>query len=190
MKKIDIHFHHTELNKRSIRYFARFIIQYGTYQDKINVGGKSISYEHCSINMGQHTFESTGKSGNTKTNSNLWFKHIKKETRIDKVTIEVTDEQWTLIYNNLLNWVGKGKYSILLAMFSEIEDWGIIPKFIKRKIYKSMRGRNKFHFCSKYIQMSLVVVKIVKMSNLFTPNELVKALLSKGHDLDYGYKNG
>ena len=132
MKNIYVNFHQTELSSKSIKYFARFFIQYGTYRDRLKVNGHTISAEHCSIDMGSHVFESKGVVGNIKTPSAVWYKKLKKDTRIDRVTIEVTDKQYDVIRKDLQKWVGLGRYSILLDIFSEIEEWGIVPKFIKK----------------------------------------------------------
>jgi hypothetical protein len=189
MKTIYINFHQTELSTKSIKYFARFFIQYGTYRDRIKVDGHTVSAEHCSIDMGSHVFESKALVGNIKTPSYVWYKKIKKDTRIDRVSIEVTPAQYETIWNDLQKWLGKGRYSALLAIFSEIEEWGIIPKFIRSKIYNNIGRKNSLHYCSKYVQMALHQAKIVPILELFTPNELLKCLIGKSYKLAYGYIN-
>jgi hypothetical protein len=189
MKTVFVNFHQTELSTKSIKYFARFFIQYGTYRDRLEVGDNTISAEHCSIDMGSHVFESKGVVGNIKTTSYEWYKKVKKDTRIDRVSIKVTNDQYEIIWNDLQKWVGKGHYSILLAVFSEIEEWGIVPKFIRSKIYRYIGKKNSLHYCSKFLQMALCWAGIVPIIELFTPNELLKCLVSKGYPLTYGYIN-
>lgn len=189
MKNIYVNFHQTELSSKSIKYFARFFIQYGTYRDRLKVNGHTISAEHCSIDMGSHVFESKGVVGNIKTPSDVWYKKLKKDTRIDRVSIEVTDRQYDVIRKDLQKWVGEGRYSILLAIFSEIEEWGIVPKFIKKKVYAYIGKKNTLHYCSKFIQMALYLAGVVPLIELFTPNELLKCLVNKKYSLTYGYIN-
>jgi hypothetical protein len=189
MKKVKINFHQTELSTKSIKYFARFIIQYGTYRDRVEIGGQTISSEHVSIDMGNHVFESRAIVGNIKTPAELWYKKLKKDVRIDRVEIEVTDKEYDIIRKDLINYVGKGRYSLLLAIFSEIEEWGIIPRLIKNKIYKYVGKKNLLHYCSKFVQMALNKASIVPKIEFFTPNELLKCLISKDYDLIYGYIN-